>query len=191
MTPSERVTLGQMGTSRSASRFWSSFLRFDSCAHHHHHPPPGFSGPTTAMHPQQDGKTFKVGVLGATGTVGQRFICLLAGHPKFRIHALGASARSAGKPYPQAVNWKQSEVIPAVVKELVVQPCESQFFKDCDIVFSGLDADVAGDIGEYFQSRCDPGLFHHIASLARQSHVQRERDRRPGPQVATARVLIN
>lgn len=96
----------------------------------------------------QKNSNIRVGILGCTGTVGQRFICLLADHPYFVIHALGASARSAGKPYPQAVNWKQAEVIPNAAKELVVQPCEPQFFKDCAVVFSGLDADVAGDIGE-------------------------------------------
>ncbi|KAI8063315.1 aspartate-semialdehyde dehydrogenase [Gongronella butleri] len=88
----------------------------------------------------------KVGILGATGTVGQRFILLLADHPYFRIHALGASARSAGKPYPKAVKWKQSVPVPAHVAEMVVKPCVSNEFSDCDIVFSGLDADVAGDI---------------------------------------------
>ena len=89
-----------------------------------------------------------VGVLGATGTVGQRFVCLLAKHPFFVIHALGASARSAGKPYTAAVNWKQTESIPTLAAELVVRPCEPAFFLECAVVFSGLDADVAGDIGE-------------------------------------------
>src|SRR5882757_8834815 len=88
----------------------------------------------------------KVGVLGATGTVGQRFISLLADHPWFTIHALGASSRSAGKLYPQAVNWKQTSPIPTVVHTLVVQECLPENFADCAIVFSGLDADVAGDI---------------------------------------------
>ena len=95
-----------------------------------------------------DTKTVKVGVLGATGTVGQRFISLLADHPWFIIHVLGASSRSAGKLYPQAVNWKQTSPIPVVVRTLVVQTCVPENFSDCAIVFSGLDADVAGDIGE-------------------------------------------
>lgn len=93
-------------------------------------------------------QTVKVGILGATGTVGQRFISLLADHPWFIIHALGASSRSAGKLYPQAVNWKQTSPIPAVVRTLVVQKCVPENFADCAVVFSGLDADVAGDIGE-------------------------------------------
>ena len=93
------------------------------------------------------GKKVNVGVLGATGTVGQRFILLLATHPYFVVTALGASSRSAGKPYVQAVNWKQSDPIPAQVREIPVHPCVPEHFKDCTIVFSGLDADVAGDIG--------------------------------------------
>ena len=92
-------------------------------------------------------RKIKVGVLGATGTVGQRFIALLASHPYFVIHALGASQRSAGKPYFKAVNWKQTDPIPSAVRGIVVQLCEPAHFIDCAIVFSGLDADVAGDIG--------------------------------------------
>ena len=98
--------------------------------------------------PSDNTQIVKVGVLGATGTVGQRFISLLADHPWFIIHALGASPRSAGKLYPQAVNWKQTSPIPAVVRTLVVQECAPGNFADCAIVFSGLDADVAGDIGK-------------------------------------------
>jgi hypothetical protein len=88
-----------------------------------------------------------VGILGATGTVGQRFIVLISSHPWFKIHALGASPRSAGKPYARAVTWKQSTSIPSAVRELIVQECKPEPFADCKIVFSGLDADVAGDIG--------------------------------------------
>lgn len=94
-------------------------------------------------------KLVKVGVLGATGMVGQRFIALLALHPFFEIHALGASSRSAGKHYPKAVNWKQTSPIPLQVKEMVVQECKPEHFAECAIVFSGLDSEVAGDIGEY------------------------------------------
>ncbi|KAI8096171.1 aspartate-semialdehyde dehydrogenase [Halteromyces radiatus] len=88
----------------------------------------------------------KVGILGATGTVGQRFILLLANHPYFTIHALGASSRSAGKQYKDATKWKQSQPIPDHIKQLIVKPCISSEFSECDVVFSGLDADVAGDI---------------------------------------------
>ncbi|CAO3628290.1 unnamed protein product [Cunninghamella echinulata] len=90
--------------------------------------------------------TKKVGILGATGTVGQQFILLLAEHPYFKIHALGASSKFAGKKYSEATKWKQSQPIPSHVQDLIVKPCISSEFKDCDVVFSGLDADVAGDI---------------------------------------------
>jgi hypothetical protein len=102
-----------------------------------------------AMSKNPDGKQIKVGILGATGTVGQRFITLLAKHPWFTIHALGASSRSAGKSYVQAVNWKQTTPIPSIVREMIVQECRPQHFVECAIIFSGLDADAAGEIGTY------------------------------------------
>jgi aspartate-semialdehyde dehydrogenase len=94
----------------------------------------------------------KCGILGATGTVGQRFISLIGdSHPLFTIHALGASPRSVGKLYPDAVNWKLADDIPESVKKLVVRPCAPSYeFSECDLVFSGLDADVATDIGTPF-----------------------------------------
>jgi len=101
-----------------------------------------FSSPTSAF-PKK-----KCGVLGATGSVGQRFILLLALHPHFTLHAVGASERSAGKKYRDAVRWKQSWPMSKELGELVVRKCTSEEFKDCDIVFSGLDSDVAGDVGE-------------------------------------------
>lgn len=98
----------------------------------------------------------KAGVLGATGSVGQRFILLLADHPDFEIHALGASSRSAGKEYKDAVSWKQTSLLPEVTKTIKVTECKPEgAFAECDIVFSGLDADVAGDIEKAF---VDAGL---------------------------------
>ncbi|KAJ3009969.1 hypothetical protein HKX48_007650 [Thoreauomyces humboldtii] len=94
------------------------------------------------------GNRIPVGILGATGTVGQRFIQLLDAHPIFYIAAVGASPRSAGKPYREAAarSWKQSTPIPAEIACLVVQTCDPQHFSSCQVVFSGLDSDVAGDI---------------------------------------------
>jgi len=82
-----------------------------------------------------------VGVLGATGAVGQRFIQLLAGNPWFRITALGASERSAGKRYADASTWRLSADCPEQVRNLVVQPCEPGL--DCRLVFSALPASEA------------------------------------------------
>ncbi|RDW63826.1 putative aspartate-semialdehyde dehydrogenase [Coleophoma crateriformis] len=90
--------------------------------------------------------TKKCGVLGCTGSVGQRFILLLAQHPHFVLHAVGASSRSAGKKYKDAVKWKQAFPMGKDVEDLIVKECKASEFADCDIVFSGLDADVAGDI---------------------------------------------
>ena len=86
------------------------------------------------------------GVLGCTGSVGQRFILLLQQHASLKLVAVGASSRSAGKKYKDAVRWKQASPM-GPVGELVVRECKASEFKDCDVVFSGLDADVAGDIG--------------------------------------------
>jgi aspartate-semialdehyde dehydrogenase len=80
--------------------------------------------------------------------VGQRFILLLSQHPHFTLHAVGASSRSAGKKYKDAVKWKQAAQLPKAIAELVVQDCKPEAFAECDIVFSGLDSDVAGDVGE-------------------------------------------
>ena len=90
------------------------------------------------------------GVLGATGSVGQRFILLLADHPDFELNVLGASPRSAGKKYVDAVNWKQTDLLPEFAKDIIVTDCSSSHFKNCDIVFSGLDADYAGAIEKEF-----------------------------------------
>ena len=87
------------------------------------------------------------GVLGATGSVGQRFILLLANHPHFKLTVVGASKRSAGQKYNDAVKWKQAQPMSKELGNLIVRECVPDAFKDCDIVFSGLDSDVAGDIG--------------------------------------------
>ncbi|KAF3921687.1 hypothetical protein ABW21_db0202674 [Orbilia brochopaga] len=88
----------------------------------------------------------RVGVLGCTGSVGQRFILLLSTHPYFDLVAVGASSRSAGKAYKDATRWKQAALMPQNVRDMVVKPCTPEEFAGCNVVFSGLDADVAGDI---------------------------------------------
>jgi len=93
-------------------------------------------------------RKYRVGILGATGAVGQKFIEILEGHPWFDITALAASDRSAGKPYREAANWIVSRPIPAAVAEREV--VEARPDLDCDFVFSGLTADVAGDIERTF-----------------------------------------
>lgn len=90
----------------------------------------------------------QVGILGATGMVGQRFVQLLADHPWFEISALAASERSEGIPYGEACHWVVSEEMPALVKEVVVQECEPGL--NCRLVFSALPAEVAGPVEEEF-----------------------------------------
>ena len=93
-------------------------------------------------------KRYSVGILGATGTVGQRFTQLLQNHPQFEITALAASDRSAGKPYSEACAWKLAGEIPENVREIIVQPIEPPL--ECDIVFSSLPSNVARETEEAF-----------------------------------------
>jgi aspartate-semialdehyde dehydrogenase len=93
-------------------------------------------------------KKYRVGILGATGTVGQRFIQLLADHPQFEIAALAASDRSAGKTFVEACPWRLSTPMPDKVKEIVVQPIEPKL--ECDLVFSSLPSGVARATEEAF-----------------------------------------
>src|SRR5438046_7031399 len=84
---------------------------------------------------------FRVGILGATGTVGQRFIQLLENHPQFEVTALAASDRSAGKTYAEACAWRLPGEMPDAVKQIVVQRPSPPL--DCDLVFSSLPGEVA------------------------------------------------
>ncbi|MGI8813148.1 MAG: aspartate-semialdehyde dehydrogenase [Pyrinomonadaceae bacterium] len=93
-------------------------------------------------------KKYRVGILGATGTVGQRFLQLLEGHPQFEVTALSASDRSAGKAYAEACAWKLPGSIPEFARGIVVQPIEPPL--DCDVVFSSLPSSVARDTEEAF-----------------------------------------
>lgn len=89
-----------------------------------------------------------VSILGATGTVGQKFIRLLADHPWFEVAAVAASSASAGKPYGEVVRWREQSTLPDRIGALTVQPCTPPLHGP--IVFSALDADVAGPIEQEF-----------------------------------------
>lgn len=93
-------------------------------------------------------KKFRVGILGATGVVGQRFIQLLENHPQFEITALAASDRSQGKAYEDACTWRLPGEMPEDVREIVVQAPAPPL--DCDFVFSSLPTDVAKQAEEHF-----------------------------------------
>lgn len=83
----------------------------------------------------------RVGILGATGMVGQRFIQLLEEHPQFEVTAVAASDRSQGKTYAEACTWRIPGEMPSFVKSLKVQAPEPPL--DCELVFSSLPGDMA------------------------------------------------
>jgi aspartate-semialdehyde dehydrogenase len=87
-----------------------------------------------------------VGVLGATGAVGQRFVQLLADHPWFSLTTLTASERSAGKLYRDVVNWRLDVPFPEEFGRIKVSPTDPASLKDVDLVFSALPAEVAGSV---------------------------------------------
>lgn len=90
----------------------------------------------------------KVGILAATGTVGQRFVQLLEHHPWFEVTELAASDRSVGQTYERACAWKLAQPMPERVKKLVVKAPEPNL--DCDFVLSSLPAEIAGEVEEAF-----------------------------------------
>jgi aspartate-semialdehyde dehydrogenase len=85
----------------------------------------------------------KVGILGATGAVGQRFVQLLADHPWFDLAVLTASERSAGKNYHQVVNWRLDVPFPDSIGDITVSPTNVDAVKHLDLVFSALPAEIA------------------------------------------------
>ncbi|HEV3220110.1 MAG TPA: aspartate-semialdehyde dehydrogenase [Candidatus Acidoferrales bacterium] len=95
--------------------------------------------------------SFRVGVLGATGTVGQQIIHRLRAHPWFCVTALAASGRSAGKCYADAAPWRIPESLPREIGALPVRSLDDEL--DCDFIFSALDSSVAGDAEENFARR--------------------------------------
>lgn len=90
----------------------------------------------------------KVGVLGATGSVGQRFIQLLENHPYFTVTHLAASEKSAGQTYGEVMKsrWKISSDIPAYAKDIIILLPNPEVTKGVQLVFSGLDASIAGEV---------------------------------------------
>ena len=96
----------------------------------------------------QNVKKIPVAILGATGSVGQKFIQLLSNHPYFEVAEVAASERSAGKTYAEAVNWILPEPIPKDVAKMKVKECVPNL--NCKVAFSGLDASVAGEVEEDF-----------------------------------------
>src|SRR5579863_10737473 len=101
-----------------------------------------------SAHSKKAQRKYKVGILGATGLVGQHLVRLLADHPWFQLTEVAASERSSNKTYAEAVRWHLDIPIPASARELVVKSLDPAL--DCDFVFSALDSSVAGSAEESF-----------------------------------------
>ncbi|PIN85623.1 MAG: aspartate-semialdehyde dehydrogenase [Candidatus Diapherotrites archaeon CG11_big_fil_rev_8_21_14_0_20_37_9] len=99
-------------------------------------------------------KKFNIGILGATGMVGQNYISLLENHPWFNVTWLSASERSAGKKYCEAVSgrWHMQKEIPSQVKNLRIKKISdiADCKANCDFVFSALDSGVAKEFEEKY-----------------------------------------
>ena len=95
-------------------------------------------------------KRIPVAILGATGTVGQRFVQLLEGHPWLEVAALAASERSVGKAYADACTWRLPTALPETVRRLTVQPLDPKGLDGISLVFSALPADTARDVEPAF-----------------------------------------
>jgi aspartate-semialdehyde dehydrogenase len=93
---------------------------------------------------------YRVGILGATGVVGQRLVARLREHPWFELAAVAASDRSAGKLYGEAVAWTLAGDAPEGAARLRLRSCRPQELPDCDLVLSALDASVARDVEPAF-----------------------------------------
>ena len=89
-----------------------------------------------------------VGILGATGIVGQRFIQMLEHHPWFEVAWLAASDRSEGKPYIESARWRLKTPIPAPVAHMRVAPAKPEGAPK--IIFAALDASIAAELEPRF-----------------------------------------
>jgi aspartate-semialdehyde dehydrogenase len=106
-----------------------------------------------------------VGILGATGVVGQRLVQLLENHPWFQVKWLGASERSVGLPYVAAARWRLKTPISVDVESMQVSPCEPDGAPR--VVFSALDATVAAEVEPKFA-----GAGHAVISNASAFRMQ-------------------
>ena len=111
----------------------------------------------TLTHPTEESpararaQRIPVAVLGATGSVGQRFVQLLEHHPWFRLHEVVASERSAGKTYAEAAGWKLDTILPATAGAIRVKELGSEL--ESRLIFSGLDSSVAGEAEDLYANR--------------------------------------
>jgi aspartate-semialdehyde dehydrogenase len=109
----------------------------------------------------------EVGILGATGMVGQQFIKFLQGHPWFDLKWLGASDRSAGKKYRDAMNWNLAGGVPDTVADLIVE--DSKPGNAPKLLFSSMDAGVATEIERAFAA-----AGHTVVSNSRNHRMEQD-----------------
>ena len=110
--------------------------------------------------PRGNGKV-RVGILGATGMVGQRFAQLLEHHPDFVITAMAASDKSVGKCYAEATRWRLAGDMPEGVRGIKVQACEPPL--DCDVIFASLPGDIAREVEGKFAAAGYPVITNSSA----------------------------
>jgi aspartate-semialdehyde dehydrogenase len=115
-------------------------------------------------------QSIPVAVLGATGSVGQRFVSLLDSHPWFKVVALAASDRSEGKPYAQACRWVLSDPMPDWAREMVLVPATPQAVSGAKIVFSALPADLAKGLEPEF-AKAGFAVCSNASSYRREADV--------------------
>ena len=106
-------------------------------------------------------RKYRVGILGATGMVGQRFIELLVDHPQFEVTAVAASDRSQGKTFGEACTWRLNGEMPSAVRGLPVQPPAPPL--DCDLVFSSLPGEIARETEGSFAAAGYPVISNSSA----------------------------
>ena len=93
---------------------------------------------------------YRIGILGATGLVGQRLVARLADHPWFELTTLAASERSAGRSYGEAARWWLPAPPPPAAADLRVRRCTPDELDECDLVLSALDRGVAEEVEPAF-----------------------------------------
>jgi aspartate-semialdehyde dehydrogenase len=109
-----------------------------------------------------------VGILGATGVVGQRFIQMLEHHPWFEVTWLAASDRSEGRPYAEAANWRLKTAIPANIARMTVSAAKPQGAPR--IIFAALDAGIARELEPQFAA-AGCAVVSNSSALRMQSDV--------------------
>ncbi|MBI3475954.1 MAG: aspartate-semialdehyde dehydrogenase [Acidobacteria bacterium] len=109
-----------------------------------------------------------VGILGATGIVGQRFIQLLEHHPWFEVSWLAASDRSEGKPYVQAARWRLKTAIPERIAQMTVSPATPEGAPK--IIFAALDSAIAKEMEPAFAA-AGCAVVSNSSALRMQSDV--------------------